>query len=470
MESNSLAVSTTAIDGLLILNLPLIGDNRGWFKEHWQREKMLALGLPDFGPVQQNISYNAELGTTRGVHAEPWDKYVSVANGKAFGAWVDLREGPGFGTVVTAELRPDVAVFVPRGVANAFQTLVPETSYMYLVNDHWSAEAEYTFVNLADPTLAIAWPIPLTRAIISDKDRKHPMLSDVAPVKSRETVVIGSDGQLGRALQVALPTEGTRFLTRADIDLTSVDSIENYNWSNVGLIINAAAYTAVDLAESKQGRIDAWRINASAVGSLAQIAKTHRATFVNVSSDYVFDGTVSEHSESEPYSPIGVYGQSKAAGELATVIAPQHYIIRTSWVVGEGNNFVRTMRRLAESGTNPDVIGDQYGRLSFATDLATAILHLVEKKAPYGIYNFSNSGEIMSWFDVATVVFEQLDFDPNRVTKVSTADYVKTSNMNGRTIAGRPQNSSFSLSKIEATGLSPRDARDALAEYLSNDK
>ena len=122
---DQLTVESTPIPGFLRLTLPVHGDNRGWFKENWQREKMVALGLPDFGPVQNNISFNDEVGVTRGIHAEPWDKYVSVATGKVFGAWVDLREGPSFGQVYTTIIEPDVAVYVPRGVGNSYQTLSP---------------------------------------------------------------------------------------------------------------------------------------------------------------------------------------------------------------------------------------------------------------------------------------------------------------------------------------------------------
>ena len=121
--SKSLSVETTPIPGFLRIDLTVHGDNRGWFKENWQREKMVALGLPDFGPVQNNISFNDEAGVTRGIHAEPWDKFVSVATGRVFGAWVDLREGPSFGTVYTTEIDPSVAVFVPTGAGNAYQTL-----------------------------------------------------------------------------------------------------------------------------------------------------------------------------------------------------------------------------------------------------------------------------------------------------------------------------------------------------------
>ena len=181
-----LAIEETPIPGFLRIDLTVHGDNRGWFKENWQREKMLALGLPDFGPVQNNISFNNEVGVTRGIHAEPWDKFVSVATGRVFGAWVDLREGPSFGTVYTCEIDPSVAVFVPRGVGNSYQTLEPNTAYTYLVNDHWSPDAQYTFLNLADETANVPWPIPLAEAILSDKDKAHPRLADVAPFPSPE--------------------------------------------------------------------------------------------------------------------------------------------------------------------------------------------------------------------------------------------------------------------------------------------
>lgn len=177
----TLAARETAIPGLLLIDLPVHGDSRGWFKENWQRAKMMAIGLPDFGPVQNNISFNDAVGTTRGIHAEPWDKYISIAFGRIFGAWVDLREGDSFGAVVTAEVDPSTAIFVPRGVGNSYQTLEPNTAYTYLVNDHWSQAAvgEYVFLNLADTEVAIDWPVPLSDAELSAKDRSHPTLADL---------------------------------------------------------------------------------------------------------------------------------------------------------------------------------------------------------------------------------------------------------------------------------------------------
>lgn len=181
--NNDLGVSETIIPGFYIINLVVHGDNRGWFKENYQKQKMEALGLPTFEVVQNNFSFNRDTGVTRGLHAEPWEKFISVANGKVFGAWVDVRKGPGFGRVLTIEITPEIAVFVPRGVANGYQTLVENVTYTYLVNAHWSPDTKYTFVNLFDPSLDIKWPIKESGAIVSDKDHTHPFLKDITPME-----------------------------------------------------------------------------------------------------------------------------------------------------------------------------------------------------------------------------------------------------------------------------------------------
>ena len=462
VAATPLAIRETTIPGMVLIDLPVHGDNRGWFKENWQREKMVALGLPDFGPVQNNISYNDKRGATRGIHAEPWDKYVSVATGRIFGAWVDLREGDSFGAVFTAELGPDTAIFVPRGVGNSYQTLEDDTAYVYLVNDHWSAEAqsEYTFLNLEDESSAIEWPIPLTEAERSEKDLAHPRLADVVPMKPLRTLVIGANGQLGRALQQKLPNAD--FADRTRIDLANPASLESVRWNDYDTVVNAAAYTAVDAAETAEGRVACWAANVTGVAQLARISAAHQITLVHVSSDYVFDGSKEgAYLETDAIAPLGVYGQSKAAGDAAVSTVPKHYIVRTSWVIGDGNNFVRTMASLAERGIDPSVVDDQFGRLSFTEDIAAGIVHLLMKRPEYGVYNLSNEGDAMSWADIAKQVYEATGHDSNRVTGTSTAEYFA-----GKQAAPRPANSLLSLEKIKATGFAPRNAADALANYL----
>ncbi|MFA4895762.1 MULTISPECIES: bifunctional dTDP-4-dehydrorhamnose 3,5-epimerase family protein/NAD(P)-dependent oxidoreductase [unclassified Microbacterium] len=455
----------TPIPGLVLFELPVHGDSRGWFKENWQREKMTALGLDDFGPVQNNISFNDEVGTTRGVHAEPWDKWVSVATGRIFGAWVDLREGPSFGAVFTTEIDPSRAIFVPRGVGNSYQTLAPDTAYAYLVNDHWSPAAEYAFLNLADETAAIEWPIPLSEVEISEKDKAHPRLADVAPIPPRKTLVLGAGGQLGLALRARLGDAAhIEYTTRAELDVTAPDIARARRWRDYGTIINAAAYTAVDAAETPEGRAAAWQANAVAVAALARIANENGITLVHVSSDYVFDGTEDgAYTEDAAFSPLGVYGQSKAAGDLAAQTASRHYIVRTSWVIGEGKNFVRTMASLADRGIDPSVVSDQIGRLTFTTDIADAIVHLLEVGADYGTYNVTSGGAELSWADIARDVFRLTGNDLARVSDVTTAAYFANATP---PVSPRPLNSVLDLTKITATGFTPRDGGDALAAYL----
>ena len=467
--SKPLRVTTTPIPGFLRIDLTVHGDNRGWFKENWQREKMIALGLPDFGPVQNNISFNDGIGVTRGIHAEPWDKFVSVATGRVFGAWVDLREGPSFGAVYTTEIDPSVAVYVPKGVGNAYQTLEPNTAYTYLVNAHWSPDAQYTFLNLADETAAVPWPIPLKDAVISDKDRAHPRMADVTPFpaepeRGRRVLVTGANGQLGRALMTLLPQAGFEptGVDLPEVDISDAAAMSSWDWTGYDIVINAAAWTNVDGAETPEGRRLSWRANTVGPVNLARAAVQHGLTLVHLSTEYTFDGVTAVHTEEETPSPLGVYGQSKAAGDAAVSVCPRHYLVRTSWVVGDGKNFVKTMLSLAERGIAPSVVSDQTGRLTFASDLAAGIIHLISSGADYGTYNLSGEGPIVSWADIAKRVYERAGHSPDEVTPVTTEEYY--ADQEG--IAPRPLSSALDLSKIKATGFTPADSSERLESYL----
>lgn len=449
----------TPIDGLVVYELTVHGDNRGWFKENWQREKMLALGLPDFGPVQNNVSFNDKAGVTRGLHAEPWDKFVSIGSGRIFGAWCDIREGSEtYGKTFTIELDPSKAIFVPRGIANGYQTLEDNTVYMYLVNDHWSPDGKYSFVNVADEKLGIEWPIPLENAELSDKDKAHPLLADATPIPEKKVLITGAYGQLGQEFQRLYPDADC--VDRDTLDISSPDVFTARRWKDYRLILNAAAYTAVDAAETPEGRVDSWKANAVAVANLSRIATENGITLVHISSDYVFDGK-REHTEDEPFSPLSVYGQNKAAGDIAAALTPRHYILRTSWVIGKGNNFVRTMKGLADRDVKPSVVNDQIGRLTFTEDLAAAAKHLIDTAAPYGTYNLSNEGDAVSWADIAKLVYEKVGKSNDDVTGVTTSDYYAGK----EGIAPRPLQSTLALDKIRATGFTPRDWREALDSY-----
>lgn len=435
----------TPIEGLQVHSLRVHEDNRGWFKENWAGQALV--------PAQQNVSFNARRGATRGMHAEPWDKWVSVATGRVYAAWVDMRAGsPTFGATFGLEVGPDTAVFVPRGVANGFQALEDDTSYIYLVNQRYNPDGSYAFCSYKE----IEWPLQPTE--LSEADKAHPALADATPVPPRKILITGANGQLGRALKQIYSAEEADFFTRAEFDLTDMPELD---FSQYWAVINCAAYNDVNGAEND--RATAWAVNAEAPARLAAICNAHDLTLVHVSSDYIFDGTNEVHDEAETPSPLSDYGASKAAGDTAAQVARKHYVVRTAWVFGEGNNFMSTMAGLAARGVEPKVIMDQRGRPTYAEDLAKGIAHLLRTGADYGVYNLTSDGDTVGRDEIAMAVFIGVGHDPSEVHPVTTAQYAE---LNGPE-APRPAESTLSLDKIKATGFAPMNWRAALALYLA---
>lgn len=281
-------------------------------------------------------------------------------------------------------------------------------------------------------------------------------------MNDQQIFIVGANGQLGTALRQKYP--GAQFADVDQLDITDRASVEAYDWSTIKFILNAAAYTNVDGAETAKGRVAAWRVNAQAVGNLVRAARTHHLTLVHISTDYVFDGSQKEHNEEEPFAPLSVYGASKAAGDLLVSQLDSYYILRTSWVIGEGKNFVRTMLEVAQKGVDPRVVNDQVGRLTFTSELVKAIDHLLTNQAAAGTYNVSNAGEPASWAAITRKIYELAGL-PNRVTDTTTAEYYA-----GKTgIAPRPLNSTLKLDKIEASGFTPTDWQTDLKTYLAKE-
>jgi dTDP-4-dehydrorhamnose 3,5-epimerase len=275
-------------------------------------------------------------------------------------------------------------------------------------------------------------------------------------------LIVGANGQLGQALQAQYPE--AKAVDSSELDITNQEQVQNFEWNGVTTILNAAAYTNVDGAETAEGRVAAWRVNAVGSANLARVAIENDLTIVHISTDYVFDGSKETHTEDEPFSPLGVYGQSKAAGDVAVALVSKHYILRTSWVIGEGKNFVRTMLGLGEKSIAPTVVADQVGRLTFTSELVKAIEHLVSSNAPHGTYNVSNGGEPASWAAITREIFKLAGYDL-AVTNTTTAEYFASK----PDIAPRPLQSTLSLDKIQATGFTPTDWHDDLADYISKE-
>ncbi len=397
-----LKVTETNIPGLLVFDLPVHGDNRGWFKENWQKAKMTALGLP-----------------------------------------ADFQ-----------------------------------------------------------------WPIPLEESERSEADLHHPMLKDAKPTVLRRTLVTGANGQLGRAIREYVQEHGLEGFEFTDIDefdfsdpaayeqidwslygtiinagaYTAVDKADEFDfsdpaayeqidWSLYGTIINAGAYTAVDKAETPEGRAAAWKANAQGPALLAKTATEHNLTLVHISSDYVFDGVAQVHDEEESFAPLGVYGQTKAAGDIAVATVPKHYILCSSWVIGDGHNFVKTMISLSDRVADPNealeqvtVGDDQIGCLTFTQDMARAIFFLLEREAPYGTYDLTLSGDSVSWAAIAREVFAQANGNAQAVAPINTEEYFANATV---PVSPRPAYSTLDLAKIEETGVEPSDWRDELHTYVA---
>ena len=447
---------STPIAGLFKVLLDHRPDSRGWFEEVWQLEKWAVGPLSWFRPVQQNSSSNLVAGSTRGLHAEPWNKLVTVVSGRAFCVWVDLRQGPDFGSRFWQTLSPGEAFFVPEGVANGYQSLEPDTVYTYLVDDHWSPDRHYPAVNPFDPKLSIPWPIPETSAEVSEKDQRNPNLTPELSIPSARPRIFGSSGQVGKELHLALPNSvpGNRAEARGN-------GLQRQQFSAV---INAAAFTSVDAAEEPAAWPSVLAGNQVLVRNLALLARDINSVFVHYSSDYVFDGSKTEPwFEDDLPNPISRYGQSKLLGDYAAQSFERHYLVRTSWVYGDGKNFIRTMYERASRGEPSEVVDDQFGRPTWARDIALFTKHLIDAKAPFGTYNFSSGGEPVSWHEVAVRIYEFVGRDPGLVSAVTSEEYLASNPRSAR----RPKNSVLDLAKARGSGFDIVDWNQSLDTYLS---
>lgn len=278
-------------------------------------------------------------------------------------------------------------------------------------------------------------------------------------------LVIGRNGQLARALVRRAGARGVkvRVLGRPELDLVHADTIAaQITAQRPSVVINAAAYTAVDKAEDEPARAQA--VNAEAAGAIARGAAEAGAAVIQVSTDYVFAGDkTSPYVETDPTGPTGVYGASKLAGEELVLAAnPRAIVMRTAWVFdASGANFVRTMLRVAKSRPEVGVVADQRGCPTFADDLADAVLAVAARPERVGIYHCAGAGEI-SWAGFAEEIFAQ---SARRGGPSASVKHIGTSDYPTR--AKRPANSRLDCAKLAADyGVVMRPWRDALGACL----
>jgi len=263
----------------------------------------------------------------------------------------------------------------------------------------------------------------------------------------KKILVTGANGQLGQCLQkISSQFEEFEFIftDSETLDITNKEEVNDFFWQNApDFCINAAAYTAVDLAETEVEK--AFLVNADGTENLAEACSENNAQFIHVSTDYVFDGENNlAYTEEDFTNPLGVYGASKLAGdELALEVNPCSVILRTSWVYSEfGKNFVKTMLNLFAAKEELNIVADQFGQPTNANDLAEAIMKIIKSgKITPGIFNFSNLGRI-SWFDFAEKIAE-LSEAKIKLNAIETSQYP--------TPAKRPKNSVLDLDKISKT-------------------
>jgi dTDP-4-dehydrorhamnose reductase len=274
------------------------------------------------------------------------------------------------------------------------------------------------------------------------------------------TLIAGASGMLGIDLQSAFADQDVTALRRADLDITDLEAVR-VAVSGHDVVVNAAAYTKVDDAESNEEA--AYAVNALGAKNLAIASREAGAKLVQVSTDYVFDGSAATpYEEDAERNPISAYGRTKAAGEeFALGEHPSGaYVVRTAWLYGgHGPNFAATMIRLAGTHETLSVVTDQLGQPTWTADLARQIRRLVESDAPAGVYHGTNSGQC-SWYEFAKAIFAETGLDPERVLPTDSSAFVRP--------APRPAYSVLGHERWATVGIPQmRDWRAALREAVA---
>lgn len=456
-------VIKTEIEEVLIIEPKVFGDHRGWFTETYSKEKLEKLGIEiDF--IQDNHSFSAQKGTLRGLHFQlnpkAQTKLIRCTRGTILDVAVDLREGSStYKKWVAVELSEDnkKQLLIPKGFAHGFLALTDIVEVQYKVDEYYSPENDRS-IRFDDPEIGIDWG--LENPILSEKDLDAPLLKDSDADFSIKVLVTGVKGQLGydvvkRLNQLGIVNIGVDI---DDFDITDKQQTEEYILNyKPDIVVHCAAYTAVDKAEEDKDKC--YAINVDGTKNIAEACKKIDAKMVYISTDYVFDGKGEEpHHEDKLTNPVNYYGYSKEQGEqVVKKILDKYFIIRTSWVYGQnGNNFVKTMLKLAESRNELNVINDQIGAPTYTPDLAVLICDMIQT-TNYGIYHGVNEG-YCSWFYFAVAILEKANIDI-KINAIPTSEYP--------TKAKRPLNSRLSKGRLDENGFARLpDWKDALDRYF----
>lgn len=456
-------IQKTKIEDVLIIEPTVFGDHRGWFTETYSKVKLKEYGV-DIDFIQDNHSFSGQKGTLRGLHCQvnpkSQAKLIRCTKGRILDIAVDLRKGSfTYKKWVSVELSEEnkKQILVPKGFAHGFLTLTDDVEVQYKVDEYYAPECDRS-IRFDDPEIGVDWGIE--DPILSEKDLKAPLLKDSDVDFSLKFMVTGVNGQLGHDVMKQLKEMDIDVVAprRDEFDLTNKDQVEKYILKEKpDVIIHCAAYTAVDKAEDEKDLC--YLVNVEGTKAVAEAAKEINAKVVYVSTDYVFDGLGQEpHTEDKETNPINYYGSTKDQGEkIVKGLIDKHFIVRTSWVYGlNGNNFVKTMLKLAESRNEINVVSDQIGSPTYTKDLSAFIVDLVQSNK-YGTYHGVNEG-YCSWHEFAISIFEKSGIDM-KVNPISSDGYP--------TKAKRPLNSRLSKEKTTKAGIDRLpNWEDALTRFI----
>ncbi len=456
-------ITKTEIDEVLIIEPRVFGDHRGWFTETYSKQKLKENGIfIDF--VQDNHSMSAQRGTLRGLHFQKnpkaQSKLVRCTKGEIFDVAVDLRKGSDtYKKWVGVELSEDnkKQLLIPKGFAHGFFTLTDDVEVQYKVDEYYSKEHDRS-IRFDDPEIGIEWGIE--NPILSDKDLDASLLKDSDVNFSIKVLVTGVKGQLGYDVVKRLNAHGIKNIgvDIDDFDIVNKNQTEEFILKyKPDVIVHCAAYTSVDKAEDDKDKC--YAINVEGTRNITEVCKKIDVKMVYISTDYVFNGEgTEEQSEHKVTKPINYYGYSKEQGEvIVRELLEKYFIIRTSWVYGNnGNNFVKTMLKLAETRDELNVINDQIGAPTYTPDLAVLICDMIQT-TKYGTYHGVNEG-YCSWYDFAVDIFDNANADI-KVNPILTSEY--------STRAKRPLNSRLSKLELDKNGFTRLpEWKDALARYF----
>ena len=478
-------VIKTNLEDCYIIEENRFGDDRGYFTSVTVAQ-LEELGFKNFHQKSESLSAK---GTVRGLHfqKDPYcqAKVVCCTKGKVLDVVVDIRkDSPTYKQYTYVELTPENGrmLYVPRGYAHGFIALEDDTTFNYMVDNKYYPRLDGG-IPWNDPEINIPWDeifaeYGIDKPLLSEKDQKHKTLSESNLEFVREPrryLVTGVKGQLGYDIVRELNERGEYDILAIDkdeMDITDKEQVMKIVKAyKPDVIFHCAAWTAVDKAETEAKEL-CEKVNVEGPKNLADASIEVGAKLIYMSTDYVFDGEkpLDElYKEDDTPNPKSVYGLTKFQGEEEVRRNPKHFITRISWVFGvNGNNFIKTMLKLAETHPELTVVNDQVGSPTYTVDLAKLLVEMAHTDK-YGTYHVNNEG-YCSWAEFADYIMKS-NGKNTTIKPVTTEEYYEGKDMSK--IAYRPRNSKLDKSKLEEEFYrlpSWQDATDRYCKELKKSK